>query len=135
MSSLRVSLFPADAITRHSVMSTSKTTHWFKTPFFSTVRKKTTIMSADPRFVFTTIGTFVASGACIVGCGTVTCSGPDVAYGNGTILKVGVELGGREIAVFADLPFDCTYHTSRHFTGPKTHNIHIYIYIYMYDGL
>ncbi|ETV99818.1 hypothetical protein, variant [Aphanomyces invadans] len=49
--------------------------------------------------------TYVSQGAVIVGCGTITCSGPEVTYGNGTVLKVGVEIGGREIAMFADMPF------------------------------
>ncbi|RHY30990.1 hypothetical protein DYB32_003852 [Aphanomyces invadans] len=51
------------------------------------------------------VGTYVSQGAVIVGCGTITCSGPEVTYGNGTVLKVGVEIGGREIAMFADMPF------------------------------
>ncbi|CAK5192840.1 unnamed protein product [Aphanomyces euteiches] len=49
--------------------------------------------------------TYVDTGACIVGCGSVTSSGPNATYGNGTVLKVGVEIGGREISVFADMPF------------------------------
>ncbi|KAF0683211.1 Aste57867_24729 [Aphanomyces stellatus] len=52
-----------------------------------------------------TVGTFVNPGACVVGCGSITCSGIDVTYGNGTVLKVGVEIGGRDIPVFADMPF------------------------------
>ncbi|RQM12053.1 hypothetical protein B5M09_002701 [Aphanomyces astaci] len=49
--------------------------------------------------------TYVSHGAVVVGCGTITCSGTDVTNGNGTVLKVGVEIGGREIAMFADMPF------------------------------
>ncbi|RLO04000.1 hypothetical protein DYB28_009095, partial [Aphanomyces astaci] len=49
--------------------------------------------------------TYVSHGAVVVGCGTITCSGTDVTNGNGTALKVGVEIGGREIAMFADMPF------------------------------
>ncbi|ETV75321.1 hypothetical protein, variant 1 [Aphanomyces astaci] len=51
------------------------------------------------------VGTYVSHGAVVVGCGTITCSGTDVTNGNGTVLKVGVEIGGREIAMFADMPF------------------------------
>ncbi|KDO23642.1 hypothetical protein SPRG_11090 [Saprolegnia parasitica CBS 223.65] len=50
-------------------------------------------------------GTYVASGASVVGCGTITVSAAPI-YGNNNPLKVGVEIGGREIHAFADLPFD-----------------------------
>jgi len=52
------------------------------------------------------IGTFVAPGASVVGCGSIVCSKDNAVYGNGLDLQVGVEIGGRDIPVFAEMPFD-----------------------------
>jgi hypothetical protein len=47
----------------------------------------------------------VAPGAVLFDCGSITCGG-NTAFGNGTALPVGVETGGREVAVYADLDLD-----------------------------
>ncbi|OQS03139.1 hypothetical protein THRCLA_04552 [Thraustotheca clavata] len=68
----------------------------------------TDVFVADNALVqdtFLVHGTFIDSQASIVRCGTITVS-DNAVYGNGTPLKVGVEIGGREILAFADLPFD-----------------------------
>ncbi|OQR97220.1 hypothetical protein ACHHYP_12319 [Achlya hypogyna] len=62
-------------------------------------------------------GTYVSSGASVVGCGTITAS-TNPSYGNGTPLKVGVEIGGREIVAFADLPFNLAVDVGKHRADP-----------------
>src|SRR5207245_10316762 len=44
----------------------------------------------------------VADGAVLLGCGSVTCEG-QTAFGNGTALNIGIESGGREVAVYAEI--------------------------------
>lgn len=59
---------------------------------------------------------FVDAEAVVMGCGPVVFKRtgqqkdePTVAvFGNGMTLHVGVETGGRDLRVFADLPFACT---------------------------
>lgn len=45
--------------------------------------------------------------AVVLGCGSVLCAG-ETAFGNGQTLHVGVEIGGRDLRVIADMPFQCT---------------------------
>ncbi|RLN86530.1 hypothetical protein BBJ28_00013479 [Nothophytophthora sp. Chile5] len=46
--------------------------------------------------------------ACVIKCGSVTCSASASATcGNGNVLHVGVETGGRDLCVVADMPFAC----------------------------
>ncbi|RLN71258.1 hypothetical protein BBJ28_00017483, partial [Nothophytophthora sp. Chile5] len=46
--------------------------------------------------------------ACVIKCGSVTCSASAPATcGNGNVLHVGVETGGRDLCVVADMPFAC----------------------------
>jgi hypothetical protein len=47
----------------------------------------------------------VADAAVLMGCGAVTCEGP-TAFGNGAALPVGVESGGREVAVYAEIALE-----------------------------
>jgi hypothetical protein len=44
----------------------------------------------------------VGEGALLWNCGTVACEGP-TAFGNGAVLPVGLESGGRELAVYAEI--------------------------------
>lgn len=52
--------------------------------------------------------------AAVVGCGVVlfqraeSDKGSSTVFGNGTTLHVGVETGGRDLRIIADLPFACT---------------------------
>ncbi|TMW55392.1 hypothetical protein Poli38472_013283 [Pythium oligandrum] len=43
--------------------------------------------------------------ASVIACGSITCA-KKTAFGNGVTLSVGVEIGGRDLRVFAELPFD-----------------------------
>jgi len=47
----------------------------------------------------------VAEGAVVLGCGAVTCEG-QTAFGNGTAVPVGIESGGREVAIYAEIDVD-----------------------------
>lgn len=47
----------------------------------------------------------VAEGAILLGCGAVTCEG-QTAFGNGATLPIGIESGGREVAVYAEIDLD-----------------------------
>eukprot|EP00511_Aplanochytrium_stocchinoi_P003029 CAMPEP_0204828700 /NCGR_PEP_ID=MMETSP1346-20131115/6604_1 /ASSEMBLY_ACC=CAM_ASM_000771 /TAXON_ID=215587 /ORGANISM="Aplanochytrium stocchinoi, Strain GSBS06" /LENGTH=684 /DNA_ID=CAMNT_0051957979 /DNA_START=147 /DNA_END=2201 /DNA_ORIENTATION=- len=49
--------------------------------------------------------TYIESRAAVVGCGIITCSG-NTTFGNGLELPIIVEVGGREIELFADLNFE-----------------------------
>lgn len=46
--------------------------------------------------------------AVVLGCGSVISVG-ETAFGNGQTLHVGVEIGGRDLRVIADMPFQCTW--------------------------
>ena len=47
----------------------------------------------------------IGPGAVLVNCGSVTCEGP-TTFGNGTLLPVGVETGGRAVGVFAEMDLE-----------------------------
>ncbi len=51
--------------------------------------------------------TFVDCGAAVIDCGVVKGRPGVNRFGNGTSLKVGVEIGGREIVSFDDMTFSC----------------------------
>jgi hypothetical protein len=55
---------------------------------------------------FLVSNSFIGCCAAVIRCGMISCP-EDARYGNGESVKVGIEIGGREIAVFADIPFDC----------------------------
>lgn len=70
---------------------------------------------------------FVDAEAVVIGCGFVVFKHTEqdeakdeptaVVFGNGLTLHVGVETGGRDLRVFADLPFACTYFTEVYLAG------------------
>jgi hypothetical protein len=47
----------------------------------------------------------VAAGAVLLDCGAVTCDGR-TAFGNGAALPIGIESGGREVAVYAEIDLE-----------------------------
>ena len=44
-------------------------------------------------------------GAAVVGCGVVSCSAAGTSFGNGLVLPCGVEIGGRDVSCYAEMPF------------------------------
>jgi len=47
----------------------------------------------------------VGPGAVVLGCGTVACGNAGTRFGNGLTAPVGVEVGGRDVACFAEMRF------------------------------
>jgi hypothetical protein len=54
----------------------------------------------------------VAEGVVLLDCGTVTCDGR-TAFGNGAALLLGIESGGREVAVYAEIDTDVAFRVAR----------------------
>lgn len=60
----------------------------------------------------------VGPGALVFDCGTVSC-GEATTFGNGTVLSVGLETGGRDVAVFAEIDLEAATAVARSAGRPE----------------
>jgi hypothetical protein len=76
----------------------------------STLRDAVVMDNALVRDTTALSGVFVDSFACIIRCGSVTSGGAEdgewLRFANGMKVHVGVEVGGRDVRVLAEMPFD-----------------------------